>query len=390
MRQKKNEELMASGVTLVDPAATYIDPDVEIGADTVIHPGVIIEEAGLALAPRARSRARHDHRYRNRRQGDHQEFLVHHRLAHRGRRDHRSVRAPSPGNSRRRGRQNRQLRRAQEDHARAAAKANHLSYLGDATIGTKVNVGAGTITCNYDGEHKHETVIEDGAFIGSDSQLIAPVRWGRAPTLRPGRRSPRTSPLERSASRAGVSRSSMAGWNAGSRIARTTPTYRKKDAGNPRIDTMCGIIGYIGSKPVVPVLIEGLRRWSTAATTRRAWRSSAPKASTLRRAAGQADEPRECAARRAADGVYGMGHTRWATHGEPNEENAHPHRDCTGTIVVVHNGIIENYLELKQRAADAGAPVQDRDRHRSRRAPDRTGDAEGRPRERRSSRAEES
>ncbi len=59
------------------------------------------------------------------------------------------------------------------------SKANHLAYLGDATIGEKVNVGAGTITCNYDGVVKHPTVIEDGAFIGSDSQLIAPVRVGK-------------------------------------------------------------------------------------------------------------------------------------------------------------------------------------------------------------------
>jgi bifunctional UDP-N-acetylglucosamine pyrophosphorylase/glucosamine-1-phosphate N-acetyltransferase len=59
------------------------------------------------------------------------------------------------------------------------SKANHLSYLGDATIGARVNVGAGTITCNYDGQKKHQTVIEDGAFIGSDTQLIAPVRVGK-------------------------------------------------------------------------------------------------------------------------------------------------------------------------------------------------------------------
>jgi bifunctional UDP-N-acetylglucosamine pyrophosphorylase/glucosamine-1-phosphate N-acetyltransferase len=59
------------------------------------------------------------------------------------------------------------------------SKANHLAYLGDATIGANVNVGAGTITCNYDGTHKHPTVIEDGAFIGSDTQLIAPVRIGK-------------------------------------------------------------------------------------------------------------------------------------------------------------------------------------------------------------------
>ena len=61
----------------------------------------------------------------------------------------------------------------------AGSKASHLAYLGDATIGEKVNIGAGTITCNYDGERKHPTVIEDGVFIGSDSQLIAPVRIGR-------------------------------------------------------------------------------------------------------------------------------------------------------------------------------------------------------------------
>jgi bifunctional UDP-N-acetylglucosamine pyrophosphorylase/glucosamine-1-phosphate N-acetyltransferase len=59
------------------------------------------------------------------------------------------------------------------------SKANHLAYLGDATIGAKVNVGAGTITCNYDGANKHPTIIEDGAFIGSDTQLIAPVRIGK-------------------------------------------------------------------------------------------------------------------------------------------------------------------------------------------------------------------
>jgi len=58
------------------------------------------------------------------------------------------------------------------------AKANHLAYLGDSTIGAGANIGAGTITCNYDGVNKHQTIIEDGAFIGSDSQLVAPVRIG--------------------------------------------------------------------------------------------------------------------------------------------------------------------------------------------------------------------
>ncbi len=68
----------------------------------------------------------------------------------------------------------------------AYSKANHLSYLGDATIGEKVNIGAGTITCNYDGVNKFQTVIEDGAFIGSDTQLVAPVTVGANATLGAG------------------------------------------------------------------------------------------------------------------------------------------------------------------------------------------------------------
>jgi bifunctional UDP-N-acetylglucosamine pyrophosphorylase / glucosamine-1-phosphate N-acetyltransferase len=170
---------MASGVPLVDPAATYIDPDVEIGADTVIHPGVIIEgrtrigaaceiqahviitdceigdnvtirsfslmtnsriETGASIGPFAHLRP---------------ETLI--------------GEGAKVGN----------FVELKKSTLGPQSKANHLSYLGNATIGAKVNVGAGTITCNYDGEHKHETVIEDGAFIGSDSQLIAPVRVGK-------------------------------------------------------------------------------------------------------------------------------------------------------------------------------------------------------------------
>ncbi len=118
VRQKKNEELMASGVTLVDPAATYVDPDVEIGADTVIHPGVVIEGRTRVGAACEIHAARHHRRHGNRRQGDHQEFLRHHGRAHRRRRDGRSVRAPSSGNCRRRRSQDRQLRRVEKDHAR--------------------------------------------------------------------------------------------------------------------------------------------------------------------------------------------------------------------------------------------------------------------------------
>lgn len=178
VRQTKNEELMAAGVTIEDPATTYIDSDVQVGPDTVIHPGVhlegqtkiggaceihsgvrivdstledrvtiknfcVIQEsrvaAGATLGPFAHLRAGTDIR-EDARVGNFVEL--------------------------------------KQTVLGTGSKANHLAYLGDATIGTNVNVGAGTITCNYDGKQKHQTVIEDGAFIGSDTQLVAPVTIG--------------------------------------------------------------------------------------------------------------------------------------------------------------------------------------------------------------------
>ena len=112
---------------------------------------------------------------------------------------------------------------------------------------------------------------------------------------------------------------------------------------------MCGIVGYIGSKKVVPVVIEGLRKLEY-----RGYDSAgiavvgADGKLEVRRASGKLRNLEEAIRKAPLDGTYGIGHTRWATHGRPTEENAHPHRDCTGQYVVVHNGIIENYLELKE------------------------------------------
>ena len=178
LKATKNQELMAAGVTIVDPATAYIGPDVTVGADTIIQPGVHLEgttrigsgcqihsgvrivnsivddratinnfcvivdshiASGAEVGPFARLRPKSDVG-QDARIGNFVEL------------------------------KNTRLGRG--------SKASHLTYLGDATIGEKVNVGAGTITCNYDGTKKHPTVIEDGAFIGSDSQLIAPVRIG--------------------------------------------------------------------------------------------------------------------------------------------------------------------------------------------------------------------
>jgi len=117
---------------------------------------------------------------------------------------------------------------------------------------------------------------------------------------------------------------------------------------------MCGIIGYVGSKPVLPVLLDGLRRMEYRGYDSAGVALLSPEGISLRRAAGKLANLEDSLRADPVDGVYGIGHTRWATHGRPTEENAHPHRDCTGRIVVVHNGIIENYLELKHELREQG------------------------------------
>ena len=113
---------------------------------------------------------------------------------------------------------------------------------------------------------------------------------------------------------------------------------------------MCGIVGYVGPKKVVPVIIEGLRRLEYRGYDSAGIAVGSPKREKLQvsRAPGKLGNLEEILREHPLDGTFGIGHTRWATHGRPTEENAHPHRDCTGRIVVVHNGIVENYLELKR------------------------------------------
>ena len=110
---------------------------------------------------------------------------------------------------------------------------------------------------------------------------------------------------------------------------------------------MCGIIGYIGQKQVLPILIDGLRRLEYRGYDSAGVAVLRNGQIELRRSAGKLARLEEAIAISPLEGEYGIGHTRWATHGRPTEENAHPHVDCTGRIVVVHNGIIENYLDLK-------------------------------------------
>src|SRR5450432_2446184 len=118
---------------------------------------------------------------------------------------------------------------------------------------------------------------------------------------------------------------------------------------------MCGIVGYIGTHKAVPIILEGLKRLEY-----RGYDSAglavycANGQLAIRRAQGKLRNLEEAIRLNPVDGSFGIGHTRWATHGRPTEENAHPHRDCHGDIVVVHNGIVENYLALKHQLAQEG------------------------------------
>jgi bifunctional UDP-N-acetylglucosamine pyrophosphorylase/glucosamine-1-phosphate N-acetyltransferase len=179
VRQKKNEELMAAGVTLIDPATTYIDADVEVGPDTVIHPGVTLEgQTKIGPACEIHSHVRIvDSELSDRVTVNNFCLIIGARVAAEASVGPFAHLRPQTvvGEGARIG----NFVELKKTTLGPGSKANHLSYLGDATIGANVNVGAGTITCNYDGERKSETVIEDGAFIGSDTQLVAPVRVGK-------------------------------------------------------------------------------------------------------------------------------------------------------------------------------------------------------------------
>ena len=117
---------------------------------------------------------------------------------------------------------------------------------------------------------------------------------------------------------------------------------------------MCGIIGYVGTRDVVPVLIGGLKKLEYRGYDSAGIAVVNGHGVEVVRAEGKLTNLETKLNDKPLTGTFGMGHTRWATHGKPSENNAHPHRDCTGEVVVIHNGIIENFLGLKQRLQKAG------------------------------------
>ena len=179
VRQRKNEELMAAGVTIEDPETTYIDSDVQVGTDTVIHPGVFLEGRTTVGA---RCELHSGVRIVNSTIGDDVTVNNHsiitdsavHATARVGPFAH--IRPDSTVGAGAKVGNFVELKKA---HLDTGAKANHLSYIGDATVGADSNIGAGTITCNYDGVQKHQTNIEANVFIGSGTELVAPVTIGQ-------------------------------------------------------------------------------------------------------------------------------------------------------------------------------------------------------------------
>ena len=179
VRQAKNQSLMAAGVTIDDPATTYVESEVSIGPDTILHPGVSLEgRTTVGEGCEIHSGAR----LVNARLGDRVKVLNHSIITDSEVGSDASVgpfahlrneavvgRGAKVGN----------FVEMKKTALGSESKAMHLAYLGDAVIGEKVNIGAGTITCNYDGVTKQTTRIDDGAFIGSDTQLIAPVTVGK-------------------------------------------------------------------------------------------------------------------------------------------------------------------------------------------------------------------
>ena len=178
VRQTRNEELMAAGVTIEDPATTWVDMDVSVGPDTVIHPGVFLQGRTRVGA---RCELHPGVRIVDSTLGDGVTVLDHCLVQGAALADGARV-GPfahlRPGAAVGEGAKVGNFVEMKKSSLGRGSKANHLSYLGDAAIGDGVNVGAGTITCNYDGERKHPTTIGDRVFIGSGAQLVAPVTLG--------------------------------------------------------------------------------------------------------------------------------------------------------------------------------------------------------------------
>lgn len=186
IRQQIRRRWMEAGVTMIDPASTWIEADVVIGKDTILHPNVTLE--GTTVIGEG-CELRSFTRLTNCVVGSRVTILDHCVCAD-SQIDEQAAVGPfahlRPGVRVRAKAKVGNFVEMKKTDLGEGAKANHLSYLGDATIGQGVNIGAGTITCNYDGVHKYQTIVGDHVFIGSDTQLVAPVTIGSGAVIAAG------------------------------------------------------------------------------------------------------------------------------------------------------------------------------------------------------------
>ena len=213
IRQQIRRRWMEAGVTMIDPASTWIDAEVVIGKDTTLHPNVTLEgKTVIGEGGEIRSFTR----LTNCAVGSHVTILDHCVCAD-SQIDEQATIGPfvhlRPGVRVRKKAKVGNFVEMKKTDLGEGAKANHLSYLGDATIGKDVNIGAGTITCNYDGVHKHQTIVGDHVFLGSDTQLIAPVTIGAGAVIAAGTTVTQDVPADALAI-ARVAQVNRAGWAA--------------------------------------------------------------------------------------------------------------------------------------------------------------------------------
>jgi bifunctional UDP-N-acetylglucosamine pyrophosphorylase/glucosamine-1-phosphate N-acetyltransferase len=179
MKKKIAEQHMLDGVTLIDPETTYIDREVRIGRDSVIYPNCyLLGKTSLGIGCLVEPGCK----LTDTQAGNQVTIKVSSVITESILEDHVEV-GPfahlRPQNVLREGSKIGNFVEVKKSVIGKGTKANHLSYIGDATLGEKINVGAGTITCNYDGKKKHPTVIENGVFIGSNTALVAPIKIER-------------------------------------------------------------------------------------------------------------------------------------------------------------------------------------------------------------------
>ena len=357
---------MAAGASIEDPATTHIGLDAVVEADAVIRPYTFLEgrtvvRRGASVGPFAR--------LVDAEIGPDAQVLDHCLLRECvvGAGGHgRALRPHPPGEPHRRQGQGGQLRGAQEDAPRrrvqGAAPVVHRRRHRRAGREHRRRDHHLQLRRHPQAPHPHR-----GRGLHRQQQHAGgPGHGGRRGVRRGGQRRHRGRPRGRP--------------GAGARPAgREAGMGRGARPQSPeRTDRMCGIVGYVGAREAVPVIIEGLRRLEYRGYDSAGVAVVQNCEMLRRRSVGKLKNLEESLRAEPMAGAFGIGHTRWATHGRPSEENAHPHQDCHGKIVVVHNGIIENYLAAEDAAGRRGAPLRHPDRHRGRGPPRRVA-LQGRP-----------